>query len=153
THRDTASYTDTPSPDHSGLYRDPLPLADGTVIVVHTAETRQDANLGTRENPLSRYAFRLQTLIQAANGFAVADQFLTAGIAKSVSWWDPDVLVTYNGPLWELQPVEVRSRQRPPRLTAVLPAPEQQVFAQAGVDPTQLQDYLRSNNLALIVSR
>ena len=51
THPDTASTDDTPVADHSGLYRDPLPLADGTVVVVHTAETRQDANIGTTEQP------------------------------------------------------------------------------------------------------
>ncbi|MCB0063918.1 MAG: hypothetical protein KDE19_17465, partial [Caldilineaceae bacterium] len=36
THRDTANTSDNPTTDHSGLYRDPLPLADGTVIVAHT---------------------------------------------------------------------------------------------------------------------
>ncbi len=153
THRDTSSTSDTPSADHSGLYRDPLPLADGTVIVVHTAETRADQNTGTQANPGSRYAFRLQTLKLAANNYQEADQFLTAGISKTISYWDPDVLVQYSGPLWELQPVEVRARTRPARLNSPLPAPEQQIFSQAGVDPVQFQNYLTQNNLAILVTR
>lgn len=153
THRDTASYTDTPSANHSGHYRDPLPLSDGKIVAAHTNETREDKNEGTTANPLSRYAFRLKTLKQGANGFMVADQALTAGIIKNVNWWDPDNKVTYNGELWELQPVEVRARPRPARLTNPLPGPEQQVFTQAGVDLAQFQAYLKQQNLAVIVTR
>jgi hypothetical protein len=153
THRDTASADDTPSANHSGLYRDPLPLADGALVVAHTSATREDSNDGSREQPQSRYAFRLKTLAPAANGFMAPDQFLTAGISKNVSWWDPDVQVSYNGELWELQPVEVRARPRPARLVALLPGPEQQVFTQAGVDPAQFRTYLTGKNLAVLVSR
>lgn len=153
THRDTAQPSDGPSTDHSGLYRDPLPLSNGLLIAAHTTETREDANEGSRQQPISRYNFRLTTLTLTGTGFWAAEQSLTTGITKSISYWDPDELVAYNGPLWEWQAVEVRSRVRPPRLAATLPAPEQQVFIQAGVTPTQLQSYLRQNNLALIVSR
>ena len=153
THRDTASYTDDPSPDHSGHYRDPLMLSDGMLIAAHTAETRAAGNDGTRANPIPRYRFRLKTLGLAGNGFYEADQPLTAGISKSVSYWDPDVLVSYSGELWELQPVEVRARPRPAAATAVLPTPELDAFDQAGVSPAALRDYLVANNLALIVSR
>jgi hypothetical protein len=153
THRATASTDETPSADHSGLYRDPLPLSDGAVAVVHTAETREDENEGSRAAPASLYDFRIKLLAQGAGGVWSAGSLLTPGISKNVSWWDPDVLVSYNGPLWELQPVEVRARTRPTRLTATLPAPEQAVFAQAGVDPAQFQAYLRQHNLAVIASR
>jgi len=153
THRDTANTSDSPSPDHSGLYRDPLPLADGTLLAAHTTETRADSNSGSREAPASRYAFRLKTLTLGSNGFWVAGQPLTGGITKTVSFWDPDLLVTYSGPLWEWQPVEVRARPRPTRLQATLPAPEATVFAAAGVEPENLRAYLEANNLALIVSR
>jgi hypothetical protein len=61
-------------------------------------------------------------------------------------------MVNYSGQLWELQPVEVRARTRPTKLTPVLGAPEQQVFDQAGVDVAQFQAYMQQNNLALIVS-
>ncbi len=152
THKETASTSNTPSANHSGLYRDPLPLSDGSLLVVHSPDTQQDQNQGTTAAPQSRYTFRLQTMKLDSNGFWVADQFLTTGINKTISYWDPDTLVQYSGLLWELQPVEVRARPRPTRLTTTLPAPEQQVFTQAGVDLNQFKNYLTQNNLALIVS-
>ena len=154
THRDTADYTNDPSPDHSGHYRDPLMLSNGVLIAAHTAETGAAGNDGTRANPIPRYRFRLKTLSQAANGYLEADQPLTAGISKSVSYWDPDVLVSYSGELWELQPVEVRPQTRPADTAAPnLAAPEADAFVQAGIDPDTLHSYLLANDLALIVSR
>jgi hypothetical protein len=118
--------------------------------VAHTSATNIDANTGSRDNPASRYAFRLQLLDPSSNVF-VAGPTLTAGITNSVSYWDPDVLVTYSGNLWELDPVEVKSRPRPSHAATPLTAPVQQVFTQQGVDVTELQEYLRTRNLALIV--
>lgn len=151
THRDTSSYTDTPSPNHSGLYRNPLPLSDGRIVAVHTPETRRDQNTGTTANPGSRYDFRLKTLKQV-NGVYVPDRPLTAGLAKTLTYWSPDVLVTYSGQLWELDPVEVRPRTRPARRTEPLPSQELQVLAEQGITLQRLQTYLRANDLALIVS-
>jgi hypothetical protein len=152
TPRDTASYVDAPTPAHTGLYREPLPMADGTLVAVHTFSTQRDQNIGTRTNPKSRYDLRLRAL--GSYGAYVSPVLtLTNGISKSVSWWDPDELVTYSGLLWELNPVEVRARPRPARLSAKLPAPEAQMFAQAGVDPAQFQIWMRQRGLALSVSR
>ena len=55
--------------------------------------------------------------------------------------------------MWELDPVEVRARPRPPRPTSQIQTPEQQVFADEGIDVADLQRYMRENNLALVVSR
>ncbi len=148
THRDTESYTDTPSIHHSGHYRDPLPLSDGQLIAAHTPNTDQDYG---GPNP-STYTFRLKTLTVQDGIYYKPDQFLTSGISKTIRYWDPDNLESYTGNLWELQPVEVRARTRPTKLTPVLGTPEQQVFSQAGVDVAQFQAYMRQNNLALIVS-
>jgi hypothetical protein len=153
THPETASTSNTPTSNHSGLYREPVPLADGSVIAVHTAETRQDTNTGTTSAPISRYDFRLQLLAPAGNGYQAAGQTLTGGIVKTLNYWDPDTKVSYSGALWELNPVEVRSRTRPTRLVASLPAPEQAAFVRAGVDPAAFKAYLAQNNLALAVSR
>ncbi|MFL5800891.1 MAG: hypothetical protein ACJ8CR_04040 [Roseiflexaceae bacterium] len=153
THPETASASDTPTANHSGLYRDSLPLSDGTLIAAHTAETRTDTNTGTNTNPGSRYDFRLKILTPSANGYRVAGQPLTAGILKTISYWDPYQKITYTGPMWELNPVEVRARARPARRTATLPAPEQAVFASAGVDPALFKAYLAQQNLAVVVSR
>ena len=148
THRDTASTTATPN--NSGHYRDPLVLSDGTVVAAHTAETGEDAKNGGPQASL--YDFKLKPL--TVNGsYSVAGASLTGGISKSISYWDPDTLQSYSGALWEMSPVEVRARTRPQRLATPLPAPEQAVFQQVGVDPAALQAYMKQRNLALLVTR
>jgi cytochrome c553 len=152
THRDTSSTDDSPSANHSGLYRDPLPMSDGSLVAAHTFATLEDRNIGTGTAPKSRYDYRIKTLSKIGAYYTPA-MTLTNGISKTVTWWDPDQLVTYSGNLWEWMPVEVRARPKPARLTAPLPAPETQMFTQAGVTVTELQIWLRQNNLALVITR
>ena len=142
-----------PPAGHSGHYRNPLPLSDGRIVAAHTPETRAAANDGTRAFPEARYDFRLKVLLPGPGGYLVAGAALTPGISETISFWDPDVLVSYSGELWELDPVEVRPRPVPPRRTAVLPAPEAAVFLQEGVDPSALRADLESRGLALLSSR
>ncbi|HVM95939.1 MAG TPA: hypothetical protein VMT89_06095, partial [Candidatus Acidoferrales bacterium] len=149
THRDTSSTSGTAN--NSGHYRDPLPLSDGTMVVSHTSTIVLEGGNGSPQT--STYSLRLKTLTTAANGFQTAGATLTNGITKTVSYWDPDHLVTFSGTMWELNPVEVRARTRPVAPPPALPAPEQQMFDTAGVSVTQLRTYLTQNNLALIVSR
>ncbi|MCB1057551.1 MAG: hypothetical protein KDD11_18785, partial [Acidobacteria bacterium] len=141
-----------PPPEHSGLYRNPLPLDGGGILVIHTAETRGDRNEGNRANPVSRYDFRLKELVPSGATF-VAGAALTPGISKTLSYWDPDVLVQYSGELWELDPVEVRVRPRPVMAAPPLPGPEQAIFDQESVDVASFRAYLEQRDLALIVSR
>jgi hypothetical protein len=143
----------TPAAGSTGHYRNPLPLADGSLLAVHSAETRADANTGTRQMPGSRYAFRLKLLVPDASGYLTAGAPLTAGISKTVSYWDPDEMVTYSGELWELDPVEVRVRPAPPVRTAAFEAPEQTIFTQEGVDPQAFRSWLSAHGLAVMVSR
>jgi hypothetical protein len=158
THRSTSGYNGDGQPvptGHSGHYRNPLPLADGTVLVAHTPETRADRNDGTRALPVSRYDFRLK-LLQAGGvgGTQVAGAPLTPGIRKTLWFWDPDVRVDYvNALMWEIDPVEVRPRAVPPAPVPPLETPEATIFTQEGVDPAQFRQYLREKNLALTVSR
>lgn len=152
THRDTSFADDSPSASHSGLYRNPLPLSDGRIVVVHTAETRQDQNIGSSAAPRSRYDFALKWLEQT-QGVWAAGESLSPQITAAVTWWSPDELVTYNGPLWQLDPVEVRARTRPSRISSRLAQPELDVFAEEGVDQNALRTFLLSKNLALIISR
>jgi hypothetical protein len=150
THPDTAGYTEEgkpPSPNHSGHYRDPLPLSDGSLIVAHTAETH-----ATGGQYASNYDFRLKPL-KKSGAYWVADQALTTGLTKTLSYWDPDKKIEFNGALWELNPVELRARPRPTRRTVTLEAPERQMFQQAGVDVEKLRTWLVQNNLALAVTR
>lgn len=153
THPDTGTVTDTPSPNHSGHYRDARPLSNGLVIAANSPETREEANQGTRANPNPRYHFRLKKLQAGGGGYLTAGANLTGGITRSIQFWDPDVLVSYNGPLWEMQPVEVVARATPPNLSSVLPGPEAAIFAQEGVNPVEFKANLKSRNLAVVVSR
>jgi Hydrazine synthase alpha subunit middle domain len=154
TPRATKFFEDPPAAaDHSGHYRDPLPLSNGTLLAVHTAETRDDTNVGTGTNPQSRYDFRIKPLTQQPNGFYLPGSPLTAGIQASISYWNPDQLIQWTGTLWEISPVEVRARNIPGTATTPLEQPELNAFAAANVNVQQFRQYLTENNLALIVSR
>ena len=167
THESTASFTDSgevPHPCHSGLYRQPLPLSDGSLVAVHAGEsspglpeTRLDANTGTRQLPGSRYKFRLRGFVAAGGSCAGYQQYgatLTAGITKTLWFWDPDERVDYvNVTMWELDPVEVRSRTVPPAPGAPLPAVEAAVFAQQGIDLQRFQVQLQEEGVAMLISR
>jgi hypothetical protein len=152
THPDTAGASNSPSPSHSGLYRDPLPLSNGKLIASHTTETREDSNIGSFSAPQSRYAFRLKLLTKSGSYF-VPSATITSGISKSVSFWSPDQLITYNGPLWEMMAVEVKSRPRPSAATLALPSIESAVLTNLGVSVEELTTYLKNQNLALVISR
>jgi hypothetical protein len=151
THPDTSG--STPTPNHTGRYRSPTVLADGTFLCVHSLEPGQDQNDGSAAAPTSRYAFRLVSL--AADGpLWKAGAALTTGIEGSVSWWTPDVLASWAGTFWELDPCEVVARAVPPDTKApAIPAPEAGLLAASGVSAAGLASYLKANDLALIVSR
>ena len=157
THPDTRSPTSTPSVNHSGLYRNPLPLTNGQVLVVQTHETDYDQNIGTTNAPLSKYDYRLR-LLEATGGYfkASATALTGSGISKTVTWWSPDEALTYSGVLWETYPVEVRVRTRPatPTLnTETVSSIEQGLFTAAGVNVKDFKKFLRRNNVALLVTR
>lgn len=144
---------EAPPGGHSGHYRDPLPLANGVLVAAHTRETRYAANEGSRRFPVPRYDFRLKKLEPGAGAYLAAGAALTPGLHRRVRYWDPDEEVTYDGPLWELSPVEVRRRPPPPARRSRLEAPEARTFAEAGVDVERFRRELRRRGLALVVSR
>lgn len=154
TTRATRDYANPPAPpDHSGHYRDPLPLSNGSLLAVHTAETREDHNVGTGAAPVSLYAFRIKPMTQQPNGYYLPGSPITAGITANISYWDPDKLVSFNGTLWELSPVEIRARTMPPTASTPIEQPELNAFTAANVDVEQFRQYMKDHNLALIVSR
>lgn len=139
----------TPSdPSHPGHFRNPLPLSDGSLVAVHAPGSGLDALEGPATSPKARYALRLKIVKDG-----VASDLLTAGITVKVSYYDPDQLITYEGELWELDPVEVRPRLAPPTRVSDLPAPEAGVLQAAGVDASALKAWMRDRGLALVVSR
>jgi hypothetical protein len=159
THPETRSPDNNPSPEHTGLYRDPLPLSNGQVLAMHTSETDYDENIGSSAMPLSRYDYRLRLLVPHTGVYLKADTLnnLTgAGIAKTVSWWSPDELRSFSGLLWEIHPVEVRPRPLPGNPTngiETVPAIEQALFTAANVDLHDFKKFLRRNNISLLVTR
>jgi len=152
TARETSRISDNPGPNHSGLYRNPLPMASGALVAAHTTETRAEANQGTTTNPIPRYQFRIKPLRQQGSVW-VPDAMLTPGIPRTVTYWSPDELITYSGNLWELQPVELVSRTRPARRSPQMESPELAVFQEEGVNVSAFKQFLAENSLALIVSR
>jgi hypothetical protein len=78
---------------------------------------------------------------------------LTGGLTNRAVYADPDNIVTHTNILWEFNPVEVIARSRPAPFDVPIPGPELAAFAAAGVDVAGFQKYLRTHQLALIVSR
>jgi hydrazine synthase alpha subunit-like protein len=140
------------NPAHTGHYRDLLPRANGQLVVSHTSEVRVNANDGSPTAPAVRYAFRLKALERNGATFA-AGAPLTPGIRKAITWWSPEALASWEGDLWELDAVELRSRPRPLAKANPLPAPERSIFEQEGVNEAALRGWLAARSLALIVSR
>jgi hypothetical protein len=148
----TPTHDDADVPTDTGYFRNPLPLSDGTLLAAHTAATDQLQNVGSTQAPNWTYQFRLKVLTKQGSFYAPSAS-LTAGIQKSVSWYTPDVLASFNGTLWELDPVEVVARPVPTARVATMPDVEAQVFAQESVDVAAFRAWLAENELALIVSR
>ena len=146
----------TASLNLTGVYRNPLPLSDGALVAAFTGNaTVADSNLGTATAPLARYQFRLYSLTNIS-GLWFTNQPLTSGLSNSSSGlviqYVKGQLVTNAGALWELYPVEVAAHSVPTLLTNSINSTELSVFSEEGVDVSQFQNYLRVNNLALVVS-
>lgn len=153
THESTRDTSTNPAPEHIGFSRDPLTMTNGMLIAAHTSETRENENEGSRSNPLPRYDFKIKLYSTNESGEFIPVSNITNLGNANVSYFDPDVLVSFNGPLWELQPVEVVARTQPPITASEIQAPEEQVFNEEMVDLTQFQAFLKSKNLALLIMR
>lgn len=167
THPATAGYVqdEQPAPPgHVGMFRDPVALSDGTLWASHSASPYADRP--TITNPpgpapftlSSRYDFAIRKLVPGDDGYLVPGPRLVSPIVESVTYFDNNSYrtVVYEGPMWELQAVEVRPQAVPPLHTEALPAIEQGVLEDelggpAGV--AALETYLKANELALVVSR
>lgn len=161
THPVTAFSTEdgkTPDPRHSGHYRNPLPLSDGRLIVSHSTSTYANKNLGSGNTRAVLYNFRLKSMKQVTldgKSYYEADELLTNGIVRTTSYYNGnDYIITRTDTLWELDAVEVRPLPIPEMTShPSLPLVEQQVFAEEGVNATQLRNWMQERNLALIISR
>jgi hypothetical protein len=131
-----------------GRFRNPLPLTSGKVVAAHTTAVEPDIATYT--------PFRLKMLRpNATTGLMEADPapITGSGLTKTVSWFTPDTMDSYSGLLWEIEPVEVVARTKPPKATSPIPSVEATVFTEVGVDPAAFTTWMKQNNLALIVTR
>jgi Hydrazine synthase alpha subunit middle domain len=130
-----------------GRYRSPNYLSDGKIVA-----TFSPSSITT--NPMQAQ-LRLVTLATSqSSGLLFNDQFLTGdGIRKSVTWWNPDQQLSFDGLLWELEAVEVVAKVRPTKAATPLEAPERSIFAQEGVDEASFKTWMANNKLSLIVTR
>jgi hypothetical protein len=155
-HRATSSVLS--NPNNIGHFRDPLPMSDGTPSTEGTLLAAFSPTPGPEPSPTgpATYQFRLNRLSRnrLANGDALNGASLTAGIARTVSYYVGSTLVSYSGNLWELQPVELRARSAPVAMNEpALATPEQNAFAAAQVAESDVRAFLRAQDLALLVMR
>jgi hypothetical protein len=121
----------TPLTAGNGRFRDVLPLSTGAMVAAYSANGQVNQNAG----------FRLTALTRSAAGDVTVGAALTAGVVKSG--------IT----LWELEPTEVVARARPGgRINDGLDAGAKQVLAEESVSEADLTAWMRTNNLALIVT-
>ena len=126
-----------------GRFRNPLPMTTGHMVASHTPSERVAPGIELRLRQVT-----------GSHGSLAAGAALTPGIVKSVSWWSPDTLESFEGRLWEIEPVEVVARPRPPYTSeADLAAPERAALAAESVDEGAFRNWLRNNGLAVIVTR
>ena len=136
-----------------GVFRNPLPLTSGGLAACYTPAPAADANIGTATFPKPRFAYRLISLTNTSGGLFTNAQPLAGVATNTITYFSGGFVVTQTNGLWELSPVEVVARSVPPRQGASVHPIEANVFAQEGVPVADLQSWLRSNNLALLVSR
>jgi hypothetical protein len=131
-----------------GRWRNPLALADGSLVASHAPDERAPPQgQGLR-------ALRLVRLERDPNtGLYRAGAPLTGGIRKTLSWPATTGRKAWSGELWELEAAELRPRARPGRAQAGLDAPERAVLLEERVSEDELRTWLVRNDLALIVTR
>ncbi len=136
-----------PAPPGFARYRNPAVLSNGAIIAAHTTSSEYASGS-------VRYQFRINRLTTGGSGTVSPGQPLTNGISRSVSFWNPDALVSYSGVFWEFSPVPVRARTRPAHSQEPgLESPEQSVFAQTGTNIESFKQFLKAWNLGVIVVR
>ncbi len=147
--------------NNSGLARDPSYLDDGRLmgsfvngpmlVDTYGRLTQTPGPIGHGFVPGSNNPFRVRIangsadLSSGGNPIPVTNVTRTNYIAGSQ--------VTFSGPLWQLQPVEVTTSVTPVPESTSLPEPETKMLGEAGVSPSALKRWLKENNMALLVSR
>ncbi len=145
-------------PHHPGLFRSPSILSDGALIAVRTTSGYADKALAGSSKLDALYDFHLTTLVKSGAHWVPGARLVPGGIHDTIAYWDNFSFqqITYSGPLWELDPVEVRARPVPEKHADPLPDPERAVLASVlgGHDAvSRLRAYLTAHRLALLSCR
>lgn len=146
-------------PGADGRYRNPLPLSDGTLLAVHTQDSRAETYQGSGPFGNATYRFRIRHIVeQEGSPYLTASSPLTPGITDTFTYFSNQAYadVTWDGEMWELDPVEVVARPMPAPRTEIVPDIERAVIdsamsASGGYDA--LVQYLKDNGYALLISR
>lgn len=149
THYDTRQTDSTPN--HSGHYRNPVVLTDGSLIASHSP---RHGVAGFDPDGTSNYDFRLRKLV-TQDSYQVAGPALTgtAGMVRNITFYAGDRVVSYNGPFWEMGAVEVVARPAPPETGHGTAMPERAAYATADVDEQRFREDLQRRGLAVVVVR
>ncbi|MBL7997648.1 MAG: T9SS type A sorting domain-containing protein, partial [Candidatus Kapabacteria bacterium] len=147
-----------PPVDHSGFFRNPLPTTDGLLIASHTNTKVVDTPLKNGMiSTASNYNFRLVTMKQSIGTTMTPDVLLTPGLKANISYTyfinGARLTQQFNGTLWEMDAVELVSRNTPAKREAVMDEQERSIFAEERVDINTFKRYLEANDRALIISR
>ena len=67
-----STFGTAPGPTHTGHYRNPLVLSNGSIVVAHTTEQGGIENLGSGTAPIPNYRFRLKLMTAGTGGFLTA---------------------------------------------------------------------------------
>ena len=143
-------------PTMSGHYRNPLRLADRSILVSHTNEYRLNADDSTDPGSTKpRFIFQLKKMIPNPLGLdMIAGPPYTGGIIKHIRWWtDAERPKEYLGVLNEVDAVQLRSRPRPKAKIMETHPIEKSVLDEEGINEEELKIWMKEKKLALIVSR
>ncbi len=136
------------------IYRQALPLSDGSLLAVETpARTTDGGPLGG--GATEAYLFRIRTVAGSLGNMTAGANLFTTPLTANLTFFVNGAPFTYNGQMWEFDPVEVVVRTKPGGTTAgaSVSGLESIVFGEELVDIPTFQKYLTTNDLALIISR
>ncbi|MBS0658832.1 MAG: hypothetical protein JSR82_11390 [Verrucomicrobia bacterium] len=143
----------TPLTNPINIYRQVRPLMNNTLLAVYTPARTTDGSPVT--GGTEAYLYRMAVLSGSTGSMTPGAPILASPITANVSYFVNGAPFSYNGQMWEFDPVEVVVRTKPGGSTAGsgVAALEAAVFSEENVDLPSFRNFLRQSNLALFVSR
>lgn len=143
--------------NNKGLARDPIYLEDGRLVGTVSRSPSAPVITGTYGGKSSSPAIQIPSRTRPFKLTISNDgsSSLSEGqkLIRETRFTEKSAGSTFAGELWELQPVEVVARERPPTKSLSVPSVETQVFQDSSVSIAAMKAWLKENELALVVSR